>query len=175
MALGSRHYLIMQAIAETLNNDADLASRSFKVRKKAYNRGPSWTDGAFIAPAPNPYDSPYHETTEDELVFRVNVVIVDPKDSDLVAGLESHLGAIERVQEIFRNKAHEFMPATMRALNTTFDAATTAGKFAKTSLQMVNSTPDRVLADAAFEAGYDASACVITVRVLCSRYDSRLL
>ena len=175
MALGSRHFLILNAIAATLNADPDISARDFKVRKKAYNRGPSWTPGAFVAPNPLPYDSPYHETTEDELIFRANVVVVDPRDSDLVAGLESHLGAIERVQEIFRAKAHSFMPATVRALDAAFDAATTAGKFPSTRVQMTNSSPDRVLADSAFEAGFDASACIVTVRVLVSRYDARLL
>ena len=175
MAVGSRFYLILNAIADTLNNDADLAVRSFKVRKKPYNRGSTWLAGAFVCPAPKGVGSPTFEVQSDELIFPCNVVIVDPKDADLTSGMESHMAHIERVEEIFRNKSAAFIPATMRALNATFDTATTAGKFAKTVLQMTQVQPDKTFVDAAFEAGFDASGCLVNVKVQIGRFNSASL
>ena len=175
MAVGSRFYLILNAIADTLNNDADIGTRNFKVRKKPYNRGSKWLPGAFVSPAPSGVQSPYHEVQEDELVFRCTVVIVNQSDSDLVSGMESHLAHIERVEEIFRNKSNSFLPSTMRALNTQFATDNTAGKYAQCSLSMTNVIPDRTFVDPAFEAGYDASGCVVEVRVRVQRFNSTAL
>jgi len=175
MASGSRFHAILTAVAATLNADADLTSRVFKVRKKPYNRGSTWLPGAFVTPAPRGVTSPFNTVQEDELVFPCNVVIVNPSDSDLTSGMESHMAHIERVEEIFRNKSAAFLPATMRALNATFDTATTAGKYAKTVLQMTQVMPDKTFVDPAFEAGFDASGCLVFVRVTALRFNSSSL
>lgn len=173
MAISSRHYAILEAIKATCNNDSDLAVRAFKTRKKPYNRGATWLAGGFVTAMR--MTSPYHENQGDELIYQCRVTIVDPKDSDLTDGMASHMAAIERVQEIFRRKAHGFMPTTMRALNTTFATAVTAGSYADSTIQATDCEMDQLFVDPAFEAGFDASSAIITVRVTVNRYDSTAL
>ena len=172
MAVGSRFYLVLNAIADTLNNDPDIGSRNFMVRKKPYNRGAKWAPGAFVSPAPSGTQSPYHEVQSDELIFRCTVVIVNPSDADLTDGMESHMAHIERVEEIFRNKSNSFLPATMQALNTQFATDFAAGKYAQCSISATDVVPDKTFVDPAFEAGYDASGCLVTVRIRVQRLDS---
>lgn len=172
--LGSRIKILGDAIVSTLNNDPDLSARAFVLRKKPYNRGRTWVTGGRVVPlqterAPN-------ENSLDERVYRFLVVVSDPSDSDLSGGLESHLGAIERIENIFENKSHGYMPNSVRttaqaALNT----ATTAGKFPTTKIQGIEISFATPFVDPAFEGGYDASSCVVSVRCTVERLDSRSL
>jgi hypothetical protein len=171
MALGSRSKIIGDGIVATLNNDADLASRNFSMRKKPYNRGRSWLAGGFVIPMQT--ESPSHENVQDERVYRYLVMVVDPKDSDLVDGMESHLGAIERIENIFQAKSHSFMPNSIRTTaQTNLNTAVAAGKFSATSIQATDIAFATPFVDPAFEAGYDASSCIVSVRVLVSRFSS---
>ena len=172
MALGSRMKIIGDGVVATLNADADLTARVFAMRKIAYNRGRSWRPGGFVVPLQS--ESPTHENVQDERIYRFLVVVVDPKDSDLVDGLESHLGAIERVENIFQNKSHGFMPNSIRTTaQTALNTAVSAGKFAATAIQATDVSFASPFVDPAFEAGFDASSCIVSVRCLVSRYNSQ--
>lgn len=173
MALDSRHLAIMTAIRTVLTNDTDLTARNFKIRKKPYARGNTWVAGGYIVPKLN--SSPYHETQIDELVFSSHVVIVNPEDADLESNIQSHLGAIERIKEIFRRKSGSFLPASIAALNTTFAAMTTAGVFPATVVEMTNAVDDATFVDQAFEAGFDVSACLVNIHVRANRYTATSL
>jgi hypothetical protein len=174
MALGSRIHILGSAVAATLNADLDLAGYGFEFRKKPYNRGRMWSSGGWVCPLQT--ETPYHENVQDEAIYRFLAVVSDPADADLTAGMADHLGAIERVEAIFRNKSHGFMPATIRTTaQATLDAAVAAGKFAACQIQGTDVTWAQPFVDGAFEAGYDASSCIVSVRVLMSRRDSTAL
>jgi hypothetical protein len=167
MALASRHEIILDAVAATLNRDADLASRDFRVRKKAYNRGNTWLPGAWVTP--EDVSSPRFDNATDEGVFGVWITVVDPTDADLTDGLAEHLAAIERVEDIFRSKSSGHMPLAFQSAITNSTAGT-----AMTALS-VDVVPGKRFVTQAFEVGFDASSCVLKVRVRVPRRDVRSL
>lgn len=172
--LGSRIKILGDAIVAVLNNDSDLSARQFSLRKKPYNRGRTWTAGGRVVPLQS--ESPPGENALDERVFRFLVVVSDPSDSDLSGGMEAHLGAIERIENIFESKSHGYMPASLRTTaQAALDAATVAGKFPTTKIQSVEVTFASPFVDPAFEGGYDASSCIVSVRCSLSRLDSKTL
>lgn len=172
--LGSRMKILGDAIVAALNADADLTARAFALRKKPYNRGRSWQAGGHVVPMQT--QRSIHETSIDERVYRFLVVVADPTDGDLVAGMESHLGAIERVENIFENKSHGFMPNSLRTTaQTALNTASSAGKFSITKIQGTDIEFASPFVEGAFEGGYDASSVVILVRCTVARYDARSL
>lgn len=172
--LGSRLKILGDAIVATLNADADLTARAFAIRKKPYNRGRSWQAGGHVVPLQT--QRSVHENAIDERVYRFLVVVSDPTDGDLVTGMESHLGAIERIENIFENKSHGYMPASLRTTGqAALTTASTAGKFSVTTIQGTDVEFATPFIEGAFEGGYDASSVVISVRCTVARYDSRSL
>lgn len=167
MALASRHKKIMDAVAATLNRDTDLASRNFRVRKKAYNRGNTWLPGAWVTP--EDHASPGYDNATDEGVFGVWISVVDPTDADLTDGLDEHLAAVERVEDIFRSKSSGYMPLEFQSAvtNTTAETVMTALR--------VDVVPSKRFVTQAFEAGFDASSCLLKVYVRIPRRDVRSL
>lgn len=168
MALASRYMVVLSAVAASCTADVLLTGRSFLVRKKPFNRGARWVAGAFVCPTGR-MNAPYHETTQDELVFPCRVTIVDPHDSALVVGMADHMAAAERIEDIFIRKAHGFMPAAIQALNATFATAVTAGSYSSSYVQQTNAEPDSMFIDPAFEAGYDVSSVIVRVHVTVGR------
>jgi hypothetical protein len=172
--LGSRIKILGDAIVATLNADADLSARAFVFRKKPYNRGRTWVAGGCVCPLQT--EEATGENAQDERLFRFLVVVSDPSDSDLTAGIESHLGAIERVENILSNKAHGQMPVSIRTTaQTALDAATTAGKFPSTKIQALEIRFATPFVDPAFDGGYDASSCIVSIRCTMNRLDARTL
>lgn len=172
--LGSRIKILGDAIVAVLNADPDLSSRAFVLRKKPYNRGRTWVAGGRVVPLQT--ERVAGENSQDERVFRFLIVVSDPSDSDLAGNMESHLGAIERVENIFESKSHGFMPSSIRTTaQTALNTATTAGKFPTTKIQSIELSFATPFVDPAFEGGYDASSCVIGIRCTMDRLDSRNL
>lgn len=172
--LGSRIKILGDGIVATLNADADLTGRAFTLRKKPYNRGRSWQSGGHVVPMQT--QRSVHENAIDERVYRFLVVVSDPTDGDLVTGLESHLGAIERVENIFENKSHANIPTSLRVTAAAaLAAATAAGKFPTTTIQGTEIEFASPFIEQAFDGGYDASSVVVSVRCLVNRLDSRSL
>jgi hypothetical protein len=172
--LGSRLKILGDAIVTTLNADSDLTSRAFVLRKKPYKRGRTWVAGGCVCPLQT--EEAPGENSQDERLFRFLIVISDPSDSDLTSGMESHLGAIERVENIFANKSHAQMPNSIRTTaQAALNAATTAGKFPTTKIQAIELKFATPFVDPAFEGGYDASSCIVAIRCTMDRLDSRLL
>ena len=172
--LGSRITILGAGIVAALNADADLTARAFTLRKKPYNRGRTWQAGGHVIPMQT--QRSVHENVIDERVYRFLVVVADPTDGDLVAGMESHLGAIERVENIFENKSHGNLPLSLRVTAAAaLAAATAAGKFPTTSIQATDVEFASPFVEQAFDGGYDASSVVVSVRCLVSRLDARSL
>lgn len=172
--LGSRIKIIGDGIVATLNADSDLSARVFSLRKKPYNRGRSWQPGGHVVPMQT--RDGQQESQIDERIFRFLVLVVDQGDGDLSGGLADHLGAIERVENIFGRKSHEFMPLSLRTTaQAALTAATTAGKFPATTIQATDIEYATPFVDGAFEGGYDASSVVVSVRCLINRLDARSL
>ena len=104
------------------------------------------------------------------------ISVSDPADGDLVAGMESHLGAIERIENIFANKSHANIPASIRTTaQAALNAATAAGKFPSTKIQSIELKFAPVFIDPAFEAGYDVSSCILSIECTMNRLDSSTL
>jgi hypothetical protein len=172
--LGSRIKILGDAIVSTLNRDADLAARAFTLRKKPYNRGRTWVAGGRVSPLGS--EEQTNENSQDRRAFRFVISVSDPGDGDLVGGMEDHLGAIERIENIFANKSHGDMPITLRTTaQAALDAATAAGKFPTTKIQAIELKFAPVFIDPAFEAGYDVSSCILTIECLITRLDSKAL
>lgn len=172
--LGSRIKIIGDGIVAALNADSDLTARAFSLRKKPYNRGRSWQPGGHVVPMQT-RDGQLENRT-DERIFRFLVLVVDQGDGDLTGGLESHLGAVERIENIFGKKSHGDMPLSLRTTaQTALTAATTAGKFPATTIQATDIEFATPFVDGAFEGGYDASSVVVSVRCLVNRLDARSL
>jgi len=161
MALVSRHKAILDAVAATLNEDDELTDLKFLVRKKAKHRDKPWEPGAYVCPG-SVY-SPPHENDRDLLGFDAVVVIVHPTDADLSEGLEDHLAAIERVEEIFRFKSGG------RAPNSMLEGITRPDADSIMTFVRCDSRPQSRFIDSAFEGGYDASSCTIRVDVRATR------
>lgn len=164
MALVSRMKTICDRIASILNDDADLAGRNWRVRKKAYKRGSHWEPGGYVVPVG--VTSTYHENQQDEITFRVRCVVVDPEDGDLTSGMADHLGAAERVYEIFKFKAHGNAPAGLRTLNSAFTGEDVV------AFQFCMAEFEGLYVDGAFEAGHDATSVMLAVHVTSLRRDS---
>lgn len=174
MALGSRSYIIGGALVAVLTADTDLSAYAFALRKKPYNRTRKWQSGGWVVPLQS--QNPYHENVQDEKIYRYLIAISDQADGDLVANMERHLGAMERVEEIFAGKAHANMPASLRVTGqAALDAAVAASKFAECKIQATDAEWGNPFVDSAFEGGYDASSVVVSVRVLMSRRNSSAL
>lgn len=157
MPLKSRHYRILEAVADTLNADNELSHLKFIVQKKAKHRDKPWHPGAYVCPE-NAF-SPATENDRDLLGFGVWVVICHPTDADLEDGLEDSLAAIERVEDIFRFKSGGYMPTTLRdGIDNTDDDETM-------TLVRCNAIPQKRFDQQAFEAGYDVSACTLRLDV----------
>lgn len=152
----------MDAIAELLNGHADLSSRSFVVRKQPYNRGPHpWSPGGFVTP--HKVQRKFHETGRNEIKFGVRITVVDPSDAALQME-EKHLGDMELIENIFQGHAHAQIPATLLAVSTS------AFRIEQTDV----ASGDRIISGA-FEAGFDASSCIVTVQTTLNRLDSSSL
>lgn len=172
--LGSRIKILGDAIVAVLNNDTDLAARQFVLRKKPYNRGRTWVAGGRVVPLQTERSG--FENAQDERLYRFLIVVADPSDADLAGGMEAHLGAIERVENIFENKAHANLPLSIRTTaQAALDAATTAGKFPATKIQSAELTFATPFVDPAFEGGYDASSCIVSIRCTVNRLNSSTL
>jgi len=167
MSLNSRQYTIGQAIKSVLEDDTDLTAAGFatwKHQKLPIHRGATWDEGAYIAPLIPVEES--NETRKDFVTYRFAAAIVDIGEAALTgANLSGNLAAIERVEDIFRNRGHRDAPAGMTDLNTDLTGAD-AFAFQKTFL----SPADRFVA-AAWQLGYDISATVINVSVNFARRD----
>jgi hypothetical protein len=162
MATLSKHHEILTAIAALLNNDEDLEHREFSVRKKPYGRGKKWQAGGFVCP--HRVQRKFHETGRNEVIYGALIVVVDPADGDLVEGLSTHLSQIERIENIFQGHSHHQIPATLIALNNV------RGRIEKTDC-----TSGLRVVDGAFEAGFDASSCIVNVSTTMTRYVSSTL
>lgn len=172
--LGSRIKILGDAIVAVLNADADLTARAFTLRKKPYNRGRTWDPGGRVSPLGT--EELTNENSQDTRAYRFLVSVSDPADGDLVAGMEAHLGAIERIENIFENKSHANMPVSIRTTaQAALDTATAAGKFPSTKIQSIGVKFAPVFIDPAFEAGYDVSSCIVTIECTMNRLDSKLL
>jgi len=166
--LGSRMKILGDAIVATLNADADLSARAFTLAKKPYNRGRTWVAGGRVVPLQT--ESPTHENRIDERIYRFLVMVSDPSDGDLTGGMESHLGAIERIENIFQNKSHAFMPTPIRTTaQAALDAETAAGKFPTTKIQGIEIDFASPFIDPAFEGHYDASSVVVKIKCTVQR------
>lgn len=172
--LGSRIKILGDAIVAVLNADTDLAARAFTLRKKPYNRGRTWDPGGRVSPLGT--EEIANENSQDTRAYRFLISVSDPADGDLVAGMESHLGAIERIENIFANKSHANIPASIRTTaQAAFNAATAAGKFPSTKIQSIELKFAPVFIDPAFEAGYDVSSCILSIECTMNRLDSSTL
>lgn len=167
MSLSSKHFDILTAIKTILNAETDLASLNFRVMKKPYNRGRAFEDGGCVSPMKG--DEPYHENSIDEIVFRCLASIAFKADGDLTSNMNTELGAIERIADVFRNKSHGNMPATLRAVTTAW-ATSYAAQAPK--IQQTQIRPYDVFIDPAFENNYDVCGIEIRVFVLQRRLDS---
>lgn len=172
--LGSRIKILGDAIVAVLNNDADLSARAFVLRKKPYNRGRTWASGGRVVPLQT--ERSKTENIQDERLYRFLIVVADPSDADLAGGMEAHLGAIERIENIFENKAHANMPTSIRTTaQTALNTATAAGKFPTTKIQSIELTFATPFVDPAFEGGYDASSCIVAIRCTVERLNASSL
>ena len=154
----------MTAVAEYLNSDSRFESRPFKVQKKPYSRGEKkWLAGAFVTPGPK--SVPYHENQCDEYLYGVYISIVDPSDGALVDGLQDHLGAIELVEALFTAKSHQrSLPGPIWDIN-----AALATTELPATVQYCTATPVTLYDDTAFQAGFDASTCLVNFAFLSER------
>lgn len=161
MAFQSRAVILGNAIVSTLNADADLAAYGFALRKKPYNRSnPTGKFGVVVMPT---VSFTAIENVVDELAFAFRVVVAVPEDGNLASNL-ADFGAIERVADLFRNRSHGFMPLELRTTaQSALTAASGAGLFSSTVIERCTSQITGTYVDPAFEAGYDASQCSITV------------
>ena len=162
MSTTSKHLAILDALAAALNNDADISSRNFRVRKKPYNRGNSWEKGGFVCP--ERVSTKPHENTRNEVIYDCLIAISDPTDADLTSSMTTHLGDIERIENIFNGHAHSQMPTSLN------EVSGAGFRVEKTSISRGN----RILAGA-FEAGFDASSVIVSVSCTMNRYDGSAL
>lgn len=170
MAIVSRHRAILVAIKEVLDAHADLTAFNWKVRKRAYNRGATWTAGGWVCYGPVMSD--YHENTLDELVFQAFVVLVAPSNGDLEANDESHAGALELAFDIFHNKSNAYLPGAIKDLNT--DVRFSSGS-RHMAITMTDATVGAIFDPTAFEANYDVSGITVMVRARVPRLDATSL
>jgi len=165
MTLRSRHYETMTAIATALSDSASGIGLTFQVRKKAIHAGTTWLPGAYVAPMqsrPLPF-----ETGLDMVAYRSLVAIIDPSsEGDAVAGLESNLAKIERVEDIFRNKSYGTAPHSLRALQ---DSFAEPEPFIIERIYY-EPTPERFVQKALAD-GYDLNGVVIVVEAKVRRPD----
>jgi hypothetical protein len=162
MALFSRAITIGNAIVTILNADPDLATYDFVFQKKPYNRtNPDLDFGVVSLPQVMVRD---FENEEEEISFQFKVSISRPADGDLTSGIEDQCGAIERVADLFRNRAGRYLPTALKVTaQNAMNAATTSGYIASTAIEKTTSQITGMFVDGAFEAGYDSSSCVVTV------------
>ena len=164
----SKRYATGAAIAAVLNADADLDPCSFRYRKRPHGKESPWLEGAFVTPLRKAM--PYHENSQDEIVYRFRVSISSPSDRDTELGASRHEAVIERVEEIFENKAHGNMPATIRALTATFASNGSVCAVQRTDVEYADP-----YVESAFRAGFDVSAAIVAVYFLKQRFDARAL
>jgi hypothetical protein len=172
MALYSIRHAVGQALVQVLNNDADLSflltPQLFRYRKHPLGRERPWLQGAFVCP--RNIQVPYHENSVHEHIYRYRVSLIFPCDQDNTEDQSLREGAIERVEDIFRYKAHRMMPSTLRGLSTTF--ATTANG---ATVQYTNVEPSDPYNEAAFKDGFDVLSCLVLVHILQRPLDSESL
>lgn len=149
----------MIAIAELLNNDTDIAYREFVVRKKPYGRSkPSWEPGGFVCP--DRVMRKPHENSRNIVEFGILIAIVDPTDA-VLTGVTTHLGDIERIENIFQGQSHADIPGTLLAVQDS-----------NFRIELTTVTSGNRIIGGAFEAGFDASSCVVNVLTTMNRYNS---
>lgn len=163
------------ALVTVLNGDPKIqeAGFSFVYRKKPYNAGYDWRNGAFVCPLD--YDAREHENTRDLYPYPFVAVIAKQAEGELTAGSQLMSGTIERIYSILHNKSGGFAPATLRALDTSFATAAAAGDIAGAAFHRVTTRRSQMFIDAVFQKGYDVCACIVEVEVLQLRPNSSSL
>ena len=124
--------------------------------------------GAFVCPWY--IQVPYHENSVHEHIYRYRVSLVFPCDQNNTEDQASREAAIERVEDIFRYKGHRMMPATLRALSTTFLASANGA-----TVQHTNVEPSDPYNEAAFKDGYDVLSCLVLIHILQRPFNSESL
>ncbi len=165
----SRAFAIGGALVAAINDDSVLSGYTFVFQKKAFNRTAPWLPGAFLCPI-DPND-PTFENSRDERVYRYFACVAKPSDQDLVGGMGDAMAAIERVFDVFLNKAHASLPGSLAALNAVFATQASNGQIAPSTIQYVTSSRVQFFMESAFRDGFDVSGCMISVSVLVGRLD----
>jgi len=167
MALLSRRFKVAEAIKATLDADTDLRDAlgggsnaiSWKIRKQAVHSGANWLFGAYVCPSLVDLNERW-ENAKDSVTIRTFVGMIDPNsDGDLETNMERSLGIIERVEDIFRNKAGSDMPARFRTLTATWEGDN------KGSVERLDYEPGGAFLATLLQAGYDACGVVITTQI----------
>ena len=174
MALNSAIKIIGDGIVAALNADPDLAARAFVLRKKPYNRNREMVAHGVVCPLVG--QEPPFENQQDSKNYRFSVTVCDSSDAALADGMAAHLGAVERIEHIFRNKSHGFLPSSLRTVaQGNLNTAALANQLPEIRIQQTTVTPANPFVDSAFEVGYDASSVIVTVLCLVARRDSASL
>lgn len=162
MPLVSRQYEIAKKIQSILQADTALQSLAptWKIRKFSFARGKTWDPGYYVSPIN--LQEFAHESQQDEADFRFLVSAVDPQsEGSNVSRLEECLALIERVENIFRNRAGLTAPAGLRALNALYPTSTDGHM----AFQCSQIEPAERFVAAALAAGFDVSATIVKVKV----------
>lgn len=170
MAKVSRQKAILTAIKAVLLAHSELSTYNWRIRKRAYNRGNTWSAGGWICYAP--YSSDYHENSLDEIVFQAYVVIVQPSNGDLEAADEEHAAALEIAFDLFHNKSNSYLPGAIKDLNT--DVRFASGPY-KMAITMTDATVGALFDPTAFEQNFDVSGITVMVRARVPRLDATSL
>lgn len=172
MALISKHYLIATAIKAALNGDAELVAAipttQWKVQKKAWHRGMTWTPGCYVVPLRG--SKLVHENRNLRIIFDTVVAAVWPADADLTINMEAELALQERIDMIFSGQGRTTMPGSLRGLD--LIGVGTANHF---NVEHTDSRPGENFMSGAFERGFDAFASIISVTVVTAKLNASTL
>lgn len=167
MALGSRHYKILEAVRSSIILDSDITavipSARWRVQKKPWHRTQSWESGGTIAPVRRL--SPAHENKMLRYVMPCVVAVAYPSDGGLTDNQETRMALMERIENLFAFQGPTTCPPPMLALD---------GQFADQNdfaFQQTTVDPGEMFVDGAIQDGLDAMALVVNVDVIAVKQD----
>lgn len=167
MALGSRHYKILEAIRDTIVAESDIVAvvpaDQWRVQKKPWHRTQSWDNGGTIAPIRR--QSPTHENKILRYVMPCIVAIAFPSNGGLRNAQESRMALLERIENLFAFQGKTTSAAPMVALDSAF---ADENKFV---FEQTRIDPGEMFIDGALQAGLDAMAVVVNVDITAAKQD----
>lgn len=167
MALGSRHYKILEAVRSSIILDTDITDAipadDWRIQKQPWHRTQTWAVGGTIAPTrrrPVP-----HENAVNKLIVPCVVAVVYPSEGSVTDQQEARMQVIERVEDLFSFQGRTKCPPPMLALDTAF---TDSNKF---SFEQTSVDPGDLFIDFALQKGFDAMATVVNVDIVYQKND----